>query len=183
MSHHSQHSRHSEHDAHAPVAVVFPGQGSQRLGMGKDFHDKYPESRRVFEEASEACGLDLTDICFSNEAELALTEFQQPAILTVEIAMLEAMKVHHGFRPTFFAGHSLGEYTALVAAGVYRLADAVRIVRLRGKLMQQAVPAGDGAMTAVIHRDLDVAALTRFVARFEVDVANYNALDLSLIHI
>ncbi|MBI5505808.1 MAG: ACP S-malonyltransferase [Deltaproteobacteria bacterium] len=181
MSPHSQHSRHSEHSAPTPVAVVFPGQGSQKLGMGKDFYEKYPESRRVFEEASDACGLDLADICFGDEASLALTEFQQPAILTVEIAMLEAMKAHHGFHPRLFAGHSLGEYTALVAAGVYSLADAVRIVRLRGKLMQQTVPAGAGAMTAIIHRDLDIAALTRFVARFEVDVANHNALDQAVI--
>lgn len=178
---HSVHSQRSEHSPHAPVAVVFPGQGSQKLGMGKDFFDRYPESRRVFEEASEACHLDLADICFSNEAKLALTEFQQPAILTLELAMLAAMKTHHGFRPSFFAGHSLGEYTALVAAGVYRLADAVRIVRLRGRLMQQAVPAGSGAMTALVHRDLDVAALARFVAPFEVDVANHNALDQAVI--
>jgi len=160
---------------------VFPGQGAHKLGMGKDFCERYAESRSVFEEASDACGLDLADICFRDEAALALTEFQQPAILTVEIAMLEAMKAHYGFRPVYFAGHSLGEYTALVAAGVYPLADAVRVVRSRGKLMQQAVAAGQGAMTAVIHRDLDIAALSRFAASFEVDVANYNALDQAVI--
>jgi len=175
------HSQRSDDSPHAPLAVVFPGQGSQKPGMARDFFDQYSECRRIFELASDSCGLDIADICFRDESRLALTEFQQPAILTAEIAMLEALKVHHGFHPALFAGHSLGEYTALVAAGAYRLEDAVRIVRLRGKLMQQAVPAGTGAMTALIHRDIDVTELARFVARFEVDLANHNALDQAVI--
>jgi len=160
-----------------PLAVVFPGQGSQKLGMGRDFCDAYPESRQVFERASDAAGYDLAALCFENADRLALTEYQQPAILTAEVAMLAALVAHHGWAPKFFGGHSLGEYTALVAAGVFDLGDAVRLVSLRGRLMQDAVPAGAGAMTAVIHSDLDLRWLRQTAARFGVDVGNHNALD------
>lgn len=160
-----------------PLAVVFPGQGSQKPGMGKDFCERYAESRIVLERASVALGYDLAALCFEDADRLALTEFQQPAILAVEIAMLEALRAHHGWRPRLFGGHSLGEYTALVAAGVLRLEDALRLVALRGRLMQEAVPAGAGAMTAIIHADLDVDWLEREAARFDVDVANHNGLD------
>lgn len=164
-----------------PPAVVFPGQGSQKPGMGRDFHERYAESRAVFDEASAAAGYDMARLCFEDPERLALTEFQQPAILTVEIAMIAALRAHHGWEPRFFGGHSLGEYTALVAAGVLGLADAVRLVALRGRLMQDAVPAGAGAMTAVIHSDLDVEWLRRVAAPFGVDVANHNALDQAAI--
>lgn len=164
-----------------PLALVFPGQGSQKPGMGRDFFDRYPESRAVFDEASSALGMDVPRLCFEDAERLALTEFQQPAILTVEIAMLAALRAHHGWQPRLFAGHSLGEYTALVAAGVFRFEDALRLVRLRGRLMQEAVPAGVGAMTAIIHRDLDLGWLRRFAARFQVDVGNYNALDQAVL--
>jgi [acyl-carrier-protein] S-malonyltransferase len=163
------------HDAH--LAIVFPGQGAQRLGMGRDFHERYAESRAVYEEASEALGYDVTHLSFEDAERLALTEFQQPAILATEIAMVSALHAHHGFAPRYFGGHSLGEYTALVAAGVLGLADAVRIVALRGKLMQEAVPPGSGAMVAVIQADLDVDWLAGVTSGFEVDVANHNALD------
>ena len=160
-----------------PLAVVFPGQGSQKPGMGRDFCERYSESRAVFDEASAAAGYDVAALCFEDDARLALTEFQQPAILTVEIAMLAALRAHHGWKPRFFGGHSLGEYTALVAAGVLELADAVRVVALRGRLMQAATPAGTGAMTAIVHADLDIDWLRGIVSRFGVDVANHNALD------
>lgn len=160
-----------------PLAVVFPGQGAQKPGMGKDFFERYAESRAVFDEASTAAGYDLRALCFEDTGRLALTEFQQPAILTVEIAMLAALKAHHGWKPEFFGGHSLGEYTALVAAGVLQLGDAVRLVALRGQRMQEAVPAGTGAMTAIIHADLDMAWLRQSAAAFGVDVGNHNALD------
>jgi len=163
--------------ANRPLAVVFPGQGSQRLGMGRDFWDAYAESRAVFDQASAAVGYNVATLCFEDAERLALTEFQQPAILTVEIAMLAALRAAHGWNPVYFGGHSLGEYTALVAAGVLELADAVRLVTLRGRLMQEAVPAGTGAMTAIIHSDLDVPWLGRVAAGFGVDVANHNALD------
>lgn len=164
-----------------PLAIVFPGQGSQKPGMGKDFCERYEESRRVMEEASEAVGYDLSALCFDDPERLALTEYQQPAILAVEIAMLAALRAHHGWDPGLFGGHSLGEYTALVAAGALPLADAVRVVALRGQLMQSAVPPGAGAMTAVIHADLDLAWLRATVAPFGVDVANHNALDQAVV--
>jgi malonyl CoA-acyl carrier protein transacylase len=131
-------------------AIVFPGQGSQRPGMGKDFHERFAVAREVYAEASAAAGLDLEALCFGEDERLGLTEFTQPAILTTEIAMLRALEAEFGVEGELFAGHSLGEYTALVAAGVLALADAVRLVRKRGALMQQAVPAGEGAMIAVI---------------------------------
>lgn len=161
----------------AALAVVFPGQGAHKPGMGRDFHERYAESREVYEAASAAVGYDMARLCFEDAERLALTEFQQPAILTTEIAMLAALRAHHGWEPTLFAGHSLGEYTALVAAGALELADAVPLVALRGRLMQEAVPAGEGSMTAIIHTDLDIAWLRETAAAFEVDVANHNALD------
>jgi [acyl-carrier-protein] S-malonyltransferase/trans-AT polyketide synthase/acyltransferase/oxidoreductase domain-containing protein len=160
-----------------PLAVVFPGQGAQKLGMARDFWEHYLECRAIFDEASRAVGYDLTEVCFEDAERLAMTEFQQPAILTAEIAMLTAISKHRGLEPAYFAGHSLGEYTALVAAGVFSLADAVRLVSLRGKLMQEAVPAGAGAMTAIIHSDLDVEWLAGAASEFSVDVGNHNALD------
>lgn len=160
-----------------PLAVVFPGQGAQKPGMGRDFVERYAESRAVFDEASAAVGYDVAALCFDDTERLALTEFQQPAILTTEIAMLAALRAHHGWKPRFFGGHSLGEYTALVAAGALQLADAVRLVALRGRLMQAAVPSGAGAMTAIIHADLDIDWLRTVASQFDADVGNHNALD------
>jgi [acyl-carrier-protein] S-malonyltransferase/trans-AT polyketide synthase/acyltransferase/oxidoreductase domain-containing protein len=145
--------------------------------MGRDFFDACAESRAVYEEASDAIGYDVAALSFDDAERLALTEFQQPAILATEIAMLASLRAQYGWAPRFFGGHSLGEYTALVAAGVLHLADAIRIVALRGRLMQQAVPAGEGAMTAIIQTDLDVDWLCDAASAFEVDVANHNALD------
>jgi [acyl-carrier-protein] S-malonyltransferase len=163
--------------AERPLAVVFPGQGAQKLGMARDFWEHFIESRAVFDRASQALGYDLTEICFEDAARLALTEFQQPAILTAEIAMWTALVRHRAYSASYFGGHSLGEYTALVAAGVLELEDAIRLVALRGRLMQEAVPAGAGAMTAVIQSDLDVERLAGIAERFGVDVGNHNALD------
>jgi [acyl-carrier-protein] S-malonyltransferase/trans-AT polyketide synthase/acyltransferase/oxidoreductase domain-containing protein len=157
------------------TTVVFPGQGSQRPGMGQDFCDRFPASRRVFEEASEALGLDLGALCFAEDPRLSLTEYAQPAILTTEIAMFRGLAEAYGLRPRQFGGHSLGEYTALVAAGVLPLAEAVRIVRERGRLMQQAVPVGRGGMLAVIGHGLEVAALQTALVGLAVTVANDNS--------
>jgi len=131
----------------------------------------------VFAEASDALGLDLTAICFSEDPRLGLTEFTQPAILTAEIAMLRALEAQMSLRASYFAGHSLGEYTALVAAGVIPLAEAVRLVSERGRRMQAAVPVGEGAMAAVIRDALDPSAMAEVLVGLDVDVANHNAPD------
>jgi [acyl-carrier-protein] S-malonyltransferase len=139
------------------VAYIFPGQGSQYVGMGKDLAEKFPAARQVFEEADNALGFELSELCFNGPAEqLQLTENTQPAILTVSVAALRAMESAGFPKPDFVAGHSLGEYSALVAAGSLSLADAVRTVRARGRYMQEAVPVGVGAMAAILGADLNV---------------------------
>ena len=157
------------------TALVFPGQGSQRVGMARDFHDEYPVARDAFTEASSACGADLAAISFGDEERLNLTEFTQPCILTAEIAMLRVLRAEFGLEAKWFAGHSLGEYTALVAAGVLGLGEAAKLVRRRGALMQQAVPAGEGAMLAVIAKGLDLDALRGELEGLTVDAANHNS--------
>jgi [acyl-carrier-protein] S-malonyltransferase len=133
------------------VAFIFPGQGSQYAGMGRDVALASSAARQVFEEADEALGFSLSRLCFEGPAEeLQLTENTQPAILSVSIAILRAMEAEGFQRADFVAGHSLGEYSALVAAGSMRLSDALRTVRARGRYMQEAVPVGVGAMAAVI---------------------------------
>ncbi|HKC65747.1 MAG TPA: ACP S-malonyltransferase [Pyrinomonadaceae bacterium] len=137
------------------LAYIFPGQGSQYSGMGRELAEKYPASREVFEEADEALGFSISRLCFEGTAEeLQLTENTQPAILTTSIATLRAMESEGFLAPDFVAGHSLGEYSALVAAGALSLSDAVRTVRLRGRFMQEATPVGSGAMAAVIGADV-----------------------------
>src|SRR5215510_5343552 len=138
------------------IAFIFPGQGSQNPGMGKDLAEKFSIARKVFETADEALGFSLSELCFNGPGEeLQLTENTQPAILTASIAALRAMQFLGCPRPAFVAGHSLGEYSALVAAGVLSLRDAVRTVRARGRYMQEAVPLGTGAMAAILGADLE----------------------------
>ncbi len=133
------------------IAYIFPGQGSQYAGMGKDLAENFPAARAVFEEADDVLGISLSSLCFEGPAEqLQLTENTQPAILTTSIAALRAMGAVGFPTPAFVAGHSLGEYSALVAAGALSFADAVRVVRSRGRYMQEAVPVGVGAMAAVM---------------------------------
>ncbi len=156
------------------IAVVFPGQGCQRPGMGRDFHEAYAVSRQAYEEASEALGWDVAALCFAGDERIHRTEYTQPCILTTETAMFRAFREMTGLDPALFAGHSLGEFTALVAAGVLSLSDAVRIVQERGRLMQEAVPEG-GAMVAVIAGSLDPEAVRRDLEGLPVDVANVNS--------
>jgi [acyl-carrier-protein] S-malonyltransferase len=157
---------------------MFPGQGSQNPGMGKDLADKFPAARQVFEEADEALGFALSDLCFNGPAEqLQLTENTQPAILTTSVAALRAIESEGFAKPDFVAGHSLGEYSALVAAGALSLADAVRTVRKRGQYMQAAVPVGAGAMAAILGADVEtVEAACAEAAQGEVcSAANINS--------
>lgn len=159
------------------IAFVFPGQGSQRVGMGKALADTFPVCRETFDQADAALGEPLSRLCFEGPAEtLALTENTQPAILAVSIAAYRLL-ASRGLTPAFVAGHSLGEYSAHVAAGTLAFADALRIVRRRGRYMQDAVPVGTGAMAAIV--GLDAAAVERACAEAAegqvVSPANLNA--------
>jgi [acyl-carrier-protein] S-malonyltransferase len=159
------------------IALLFPGQGSQAVGMGKDLAEKYPTARQTFAEADEALGYKLSQICFEGpEDQLRLTEITQPAILTTAIAALRVLETRVP-KPGFVAGHSLGEYSAHVASGTITFADAVRTVRNRGKYMQEAVPVGVGAMAAILGMDLaSVEAVCRDAAQGEVcQAANINS--------
>lgn len=162
------------------VAWLFPGQGTQHVGMGRALWQASARARDVFNAADEALGWRLSSLCFDGpESELTLTRNTQPAVVTASIAALEALREAHPSLPppAFVAGHSLGEYSALVAAGALELADAVRLVHLRGKAMQEAVPPGQGAMAAIMGGDADaVTSLCADAAQGEVvSPANYNA--------
>ena len=164
-----------QQDLESGSAVVFPGQGCQKIGMAHDFYSSYAQSRSVFARASAALGLDIAEICFTPNALLDLTEYTQPAILTSEIAILNVLVNEFGFKPRFFAGHSLGEYSALVAAGVISLEDALQIVRTRGARMQSALPEGTGAMAALILDQIDHQQVRLICDHAGCDVANYNS--------
>ncbi len=133
------------------TAFLFPGQGSQYVGMGREFYDNFKIAKAVFEESNDALHISISSLCFNGpEDALKLTENTQPAILTASVAALKVLQSEKGLRPDLTAGHSLGEYSALVCSGAISFSDAVRIVRLRGRFMQEAVPAGEGAMAAIL---------------------------------
>ncbi len=159
------------------LAFLFPGQGSQLVGMGKELAEVYPVARQAFEEADEALGYKLSQLCFEGpEEKLGLTEVTQPAILAASVAAWRVLNAK-GLTPTYVAGHSLGEYSAHVAAGTIAFADAVRTVRNRGKYMQEAVPVGVGAMAAILGMDLEkVTVVCDHAAQGEVcQPANINS--------
>ena len=159
------------------IAFLFPGQGSQFVGMGKELAANYAVARRTFEEADEALEYKLSQLCFEGpEEQLKLTEITQPAILTGSVAAFRVLQ-EKGLKPDYVAGHSLGEYSAHVAAGTLEFSDAVRTVRNRGKYMQEAVPVGVGAMAAILGMSLEkVTELCRDAARGEVcQPANINS--------
>lgn len=160
------------------LAFVFPGQGSQKVGMLSDFADQYPEVAATFAEASEALGYDLWDLCQNGtQDDLNLTERTQPLMLTSSVALWRVWRARGGATPALMAGHSLGEWSALVCADVVSFADAVRLVRSRGAYMQEAVPVGQGAMAAVIGLDdAAIAAACEQAAQGEVVApVNFNA--------
>lgn len=162
------------------LALLFPGQGSQFPGMGKALADQFDCARRVFEEADDALGFAISKLCFEGpEDALKLTENTQPALVTVSTAAYAVLKQEKGYAPSYVAGHSLGEYSALVAAGSLAFADAVRIVRNRGRYMQEAVPAGVGAMAALLKLPEDkLDAILAEAAQGEtVSAANLNSPD------
>ena len=161
------------------IALLFPGQGSQTVGMGKELAEQHPVARQTFEEADEALGYKLSQLCFEGpEEKLRLTEITQPAILTASVAALRVLR-EKSVSPSFVAGHSLGEYSAHVAAATIGFPDAVRTVRNRGKYMQEAVPLGVGAMAAILGMDLEkVTAICSDAAQGEVcEPANLNSAE------
>ncbi|HTZ88762.1 MAG TPA: ACP S-malonyltransferase [Alloacidobacterium sp.] len=167
------------------LAFLFPGQGSQAVGMGRDLSEKFPVAKQTFEEADEALGFSLSKLCFEGpEEQLKLTEFTQPAIFTVSIAAQRVL-AEKGIAPSFVAGHSLGEYSADVAAGVLSFADAVKTVRNRGRYMQEAVPAGEGAMAAILglapEAVIDLCAKAAAEAGGVVSAANLNSPEQTVI--
>jgi [acyl-carrier-protein] S-malonyltransferase len=159
------------------LAFVFPGQGSQFVGMGKELYDNYPEAKAVFDAADEALGFSITQMCFNGpEEELRKTYNTQPAILTVSIAAYRVLEAA-GVVPDIVAGHSLGEYSALVASGALSFGDAVQLVRKRGQYMQEAVPIGEGGMAAILGMDREIVIETCQKAQEqfgEVQAVNFN---------
>jgi [acyl-carrier-protein] S-malonyltransferase len=159
------------------TAFIFPGQGSQYVGMGKEFYDNFRVAKEVFEEADDALHFPISSLCFQGPEEaLKLTENTQPAVLTTSIAALRVLQSEKGMTPQVTAGHSLGEYSALVASGAFTFADAVQTVRLRGRFMQEAVPVGEGAMAAILGMEREqVEKLCEEVSAGEIlTPANFN---------
>ena len=166
-------------------AFIFPGQGSQYIGMGKELYDNFKVVKEIFEEANDSLGMDIKKLCFEDpDGKIGLTINTQPAVLTASIAALSVLNQETGITPSFVAGHSLGEYSALVAAGSLAFSDAVTVVRERGRFMQEAVPVGIGTMAAIIGMEqCDIEDVcSEITERGDiVSPANYNAPDQTVI--
>ena len=155
------------------IAFIFPGQGAQICGMGQDFYEQTETAKEIFDKASEILGFSMPELCFEKNDRLDITEYTQPAMVTASIAMMKVFMERTGITPSVAAGLSLGEYPAMAAAGVMSAEDAIRTVRQRGILMQEAVPAGIGAMAAVLA--MDAEEIERVIEPIEgVQIANYN---------
>ena len=155
------------------IAFIFPGQGAQACGMGKDFYEQTETGKRIFDKATQLMGFSMPQLCFEENDRLDITEYTQAAMVTASIAMMRVLEETKGVRPDVAAGLSLGEYPALAAAGVMSDADAIRTVRQRGILMQEAVPVGIGAMAAILA--LDASKIEEVLSDIDdVSIANYN---------
>lgn len=154
------------------LAFIFPGQGSQYIGMGKDFYENVPESKAAFETAADASGVDIPKLIFEENEDINKTEYTQIAVMATEVALLEAVRAQ-GVEPIFTAGHSLGEYSAIYAAGAFKMSDAFKLIRLRGIAMQEAYPEG-GAMSAVLGGEDSVIEEVCANTDGIVSIANYN---------
>ena len=155
------------------IAFIFPGQGAQICGMGQDFYEQAETAKEIFDKASEILGFSMPELCFEKNDRLDITEYTQPAMVTASIAMMKVFMERTGITPSVAAGLSLGEYPAMAAAGVMSAEDAIRTVRQRGILMQEAVPAGVGAMSAVLA--MDGEKIEEVIAPIDgVQIANYN---------
>ncbi|MGF7009815.1 [acyl-carrier-protein] S-malonyltransferase [Lachnospiraceae bacterium PF1-21] len=155
------------------IAFIYPGQGAQAIGMGKDFYDRSEAAKKIYEESSAACGLDLASLCFNDNDKLDITEYTQPAMVATCLAMTAVFMEQTGIRPDVCAGLSLGEYAAIATCGALSAQQAVALVRKRGILMEHAVPTGEGAMSAVIGMEAEgIAAITETIGG--VSIANYN---------
>jgi len=160
-----------------PAAFVFPGQGSQYVGMGKELFENFSVAKRIFEEADDTLHFSISSLCFNGpEDTLKLTENTQPAILTTSVGALRVLEAEKGIVPQYVAGHSLGEYSALVASGAITFSDAVKTVRLRGRFMQEAVPVGEGAMAAILGMEREeIESLCEEISSGEIlSPANFN---------
>ena len=153
------------------IAFLFPGQGAQKAGMGQDFYEKFPSAKEIFDQASQWLSLDMKELCFEKNDRLDLTEYTQAALVTTCLAM-EKVVEESGLYPDVTAGLSLGEYCAIAVSGGMSVKDAITTVRKRGILMEQAVPAGEGAMAAVL--GLDAKEIERVIKATEAEIANYN---------
>ena len=162
-------------------AFVFPGQGSQYLGMGKDFYEKYEEIKNIHNKVNEKLGFDLTQIIFNDDEKLNLTEYTQPALVLTSYIIYKIFKDKKNMIPDFVAGHSLGEFTALTVADSLSIEDAVYITHIRGKLMQSAVPEGKGLMAAIIGLDANQIEETLKSIDGIVEIANYNSYEQTVI--
>ncbi len=159
------------------TGVAFPGQGSQRIGMARDFYNNFAITKDRFEEASEAIQVDVAKLCFEENDDINLTKYTQPALLTVEIGMYQAIQDKYKFSGDYFAGHSLGEYTALVAAGAIPFKDAIKIVHKRGTLMQSAMSKNNesGGMAALVCDNIEDTIYRNIIEKSNVELANLNS--------